>query len=62
VVATGEILAGEHQEIERTSAGTFIVNPTVQGVEVRNSIQPDPDNLGVKNCGSGLAQRQCRRV
>ena len=24
----------------------------MQRVEVRNPIQPDPDNLGVKNCGA----------
>ena len=54
-----EIVAVEHQEIESTSAGTFIVDPTVQRVEVRNPIQPNPDNLSVKNC---VAFDMCRSI
>jgi hypothetical protein len=46
-----QIVAVDHEKIESTSAGTFIVDPTMQRVEVRNPIRPNPDNLSVKNCG-----------
>ena len=47
-----QIVAVEHQKIESTSAGTFIVDPTMQRVEVRNPIRANPDNLSVKNCSA----------
>ena len=36
-----QIVAVDHEKIESTSAGTFIVDPTMQRVEVRNPIQGD---------------------
>ena len=30
----------------------LVVDPTMQRVEVRNPVRPDPDNLSVKNCGA----------
>ena len=54
-----EIVAVDHEKIESTSAGTFIVDPTMQRVEVRNSIRANPDNLSVKNC---IAFDMCRSI
>src|SRR6476620_416221 len=47
-----QIVAVEHQKIESKCAGSLVVDPTMQRVEVRNPVRPDPDNLSVKNCGA----------
>ena len=38
-----QIVAVDHEKIESTSAGTFIVDPAMQRVEIRNPIRSNPD-------------------
>ena len=54
-----QIVAVDHEKIESTSAGTFIVDPAMQRIEIRNPIGADPDNLSVKNC---IAFDMCRSI